>query len=84
MGVIVKLYIELTMYLSHSKTVGTLKESTLQIYLSSTSQNTNVVINKETYPAFIAEHYHIFVGDLSPEIETQTLREAFLPFGEIS
>jgi len=30
------------------------------------------------------EHYHIFVGDLSPEIETQTLREAFLPFGEIS
>lgn len=30
------------------------------------------------------EHYHIFVGDLSPEIETQTLREAFAPFGEIS
>lgn len=30
------------------------------------------------------EHYHIFVGDLSPEIETQTLREAFSPFGEIS
>ena len=39
---------------------------------------------KETYSAFISEHYHIFVGDLSPEIETQTLREAFLPFGEIS
>jgi hypothetical protein len=32
----------------------------------------------------ISEHYHIFVGDLSPEIETQTLKEAFLPFGEIS
>nr|XP_040576672.1 nucleolysin TIA-1-like [Lepeophtheirus salmonis] len=30
------------------------------------------------------KHYHIFVGDLSPEIETQTLREAFAPFGEIS
>jgi len=30
------------------------------------------------------EHYHIFVGDLSPEIETQTLRDAFAPFGEIS
>lgn len=30
------------------------------------------------------EHYHIFVGDLSPEIETHTLREAFAPFGEIS
>ncbi|XP_046432174.1 cytotoxic granule associated RNA binding protein TIA1 isoform X3 [Neodiprion pinetum] len=31
-----------------------------------------------------SKHYHIFVGDLSPEIETQTLREAFTPFGEIS
>lgn len=29
-------------------------------------------------------HHHIFVGDLSPEIETETLREAFAPFGEIS
>jgi nucleolysin TIA-1/TIAR len=34
--------------------------------------------------SFFAEHYHIFVGDLSPEIETQTLKEAFQPFGEIS
>lgn len=33
---------------------------------------------------FVSEHYHIFVGDLSPEIETQTLREAFAAFGEIS
>lgn len=31
-----------------------------------------------------SKHYHIFVGDLSPEIETSTLREAFSPFGEIS
>lgn len=31
-----------------------------------------------------SNHHHIFVGDLSPEIETQTLREAFAPFGEIS
>ncbi|XP_057659948.1 cytotoxic granule associated RNA binding protein TIA1 isoform X2 [Diorhabda carinulata] len=31
-----------------------------------------------------AEHHHIFVGDLSPEIETQTLRDAFAAFGEIS
>lgn len=30
------------------------------------------------------EHHHIFVGDLSPEIETQTLRDAFAAFGEIS
>ncbi|EFN69369.1 Nucleolysin TIA-1 [Camponotus floridanus] len=32
----------------------------------------------------LTEHYHIFVGDLSPEIETHTLREAFSAFGEIS
>ncbi|CAB0002097.1 unnamed protein product [Nesidiocoris tenuis] len=31
-----------------------------------------------------SNHYHIFVGDLSPEIETQTLRDAFAPFGDIS
>ncbi|XP_071513892.1 cytotoxic granule associated RNA binding protein TIA1-like isoform X5 [Panulirus ornatus] len=31
-----------------------------------------------------SKHFHIFVGDLSPEIETHTLREAFAPFGEIS
>jgi len=29
-------------------------------------------------------HHHIFVGDLSPEIDTDTLRNAFAPFGEIS
>ena len=33
---------------------------------------------------FFAEHFHIFVGDLSPEIETHTLRDAFAAFGEIS
>lgn len=31
-----------------------------------------------------SSHHHIFVGDLSPEIEMHTLREAFAPFGEIS
>ena len=31
-----------------------------------------------------SKHYHIFIGDLSPEIETQQLRDAFSPFGEIS
>ena len=28
-------------------------------------------------------NYHIFVGDLSPEIENQTLWDAFATFGEI-
>jgi len=31
-----------------------------------------------------SNHHHIFVGDLSPEIENETLRNAFSPFGEIS
>jgi nucleolysin TIA-1/TIAR len=30
------------------------------------------------------EHFHIFVGDLAPEIDQNALREAFSPFGEIS
>merc|ERR1712083_340191 len=29
-------------------------------------------------------HHHIFIGDLSPEIDTDTLQNAFAPFGEIS
>jgi len=33
---------------------------------------------------FFSEHYHIFVGDLSMDMEQQQLREAFQPFGEIS
>ncbi|KAJ8317000.1 hypothetical protein KUTeg_004904 [Tegillarca granosa] len=31
-----------------------------------------------------SKHFHIFVGDLSPDIETHQLREAFKVFGEIS
>ncbi|ESO90397.1 hypothetical protein LOTGIDRAFT_92320, partial [Lottia gigantea] len=31
-----------------------------------------------------SEHFHIFVGDLSPDIETHQLRDAFKIFGEIS
>jgi len=31
-----------------------------------------------------SSHHHIFVGDLSPEITTETLRNAFTPFGSIS
>ncbi|GLH02991.1 Protein elav, partial [Gryllus bimaculatus] len=44
----------------------------------------NVPANNFRHSKVAPEHYHIFVGDLSPEIETQTLREAFAPFGEIS
>jgi nucleolysin TIA-1/TIAR len=31
-----------------------------------------------------SKHFHIFVGDLSPDIETHQLRDAFAPFGAIS
>jgi hypothetical protein len=31
-----------------------------------------------------SEHFHIFVGDLSPDIETHQLKGAFQVFGEIS
>lgn len=31
-----------------------------------------------------SKHFHIFVGDLSPEVDNKALREAFQPFGEIS
>jgi len=30
------------------------------------------------------EHFHIFVGDLAPEVDQNALHEAFAPFGEIS
>ncbi|CAI4220613.1 unnamed protein product [Auanema sp. JU1783] len=33
---------------------------------------------------FLVEHFHVFVGDLSPEVDNKALREAFAPFGEIS
>lgn len=32
----------------------------------------------------LSKHFHIFVGDLSPDIDQQKLREAFEPYGEIS
>jgi len=32
----------------------------------------------------LSEHYHVFVGDVSPDIESHQLREAFAPFGQIS
>ena len=38
----------------------------------------------QTFLNSFPEHYDIWVGDLSPEIEDQTLRDAFAPFGEIS
>jgi len=36
------------------------------------------------FSLFVSDHFHIFVGDLSSDIETHQLREAFAPFGEMS
>ena len=30
------------------------------------------------------DHFHVFVGDLSPEITTEDIKAAFAPFGRIS
>lgn len=30
------------------------------------------------------DHFHVFVGDLSPEITTEDVKAAFAPFGKIS
>lgn len=31
-----------------------------------------------------SNHFHVFVGDLSPEITTEDIKAAFAPFGRIS
>ena len=33
---------------------------------------------------FSIDHFHVFVGDLSPEITTEDVKAAFAPFGKIS
>jgi nucleolysin TIA-1/TIAR len=31
-----------------------------------------------------SKHFHVFVGDLSPEVDNKALKDAFSPFGEVS
>ncbi|KAI6222518.1 hypothetical protein M3Y95_00902000 [Aphelenchoides besseyi] len=31
-----------------------------------------------------SRHYHVFVGDLSPEVDNKALKDAFNPFGDVS
>ncbi|XP_032672402.1 nucleolysin TIAR isoform X1 [Odontomachus brunneus] len=84
--------------LSHLNHQGIVPATTNQPTIHSTScspqqqattPNKEMKVNWATSPGNqpkqdTSKHYHIFVGDLSPEIETQTLREAFSVFGEIS
>ncbi|XP_069961604.1 cytotoxic granule associated RNA binding protein TIA1 isoform X1 [Bactrocera oleae] len=48
------------------------------------SQQTQQQISAGSNNSNKPEQFHIFVGDLSAEIETQQLKDAFTPFGEIS
>lgn len=34
--------------------------------------------------ALVLDHFHVFVGDLNPDISTEDVRAAFTPFGKIS
>ncbi|XP_061766810.1 nucleolysin TIAR [Nerophis ophidion] len=47
-----------------------------------------VKVNWATTPSSLKKdttnHFHVFVGDLSPEITTEDVRAAFAPFGSIS
>ncbi|CAD5209476.1 unnamed protein product [Bursaphelenchus okinawaensis] len=59
------------------------------------AMNKRMLLNKEmkvnwaTQPGTQAKvdtsrHFHVFVGDLSPEVDNKQLRESFAPFGEVS
>jgi len=41
-------------------------------------------INRTIALMAFVEHFHVFIGDLSQDVESHQLREAFTPFGEIS
>uniref|UniRef100_UPI003AABEA47 nucleolysin TIAR isoform X3 n=1 Tax=Centroberyx gerrardi TaxID=166262 RepID=UPI003AABEA47 len=48
------------------------------------SQKKDTSING-LFPCFFPpDHFHVFVGDLSPEITTEDVKAAFAPFGKIS
>ena len=70
----------------HFNKCQTYRNSILSVYININWVSANeYTLHIKHWQSFSPpEHYHIFVGDLSPEIETQSLREAFLPFGEIS
>uniref|UniRef100_A0A8D3C914 TIA1 cytotoxic granule-associated RNA binding protein-like 1 n=1 Tax=Scophthalmus maximus TaxID=52904 RepID=A0A8D3C914_SCOMX len=40
--------------------------------------------SSKIYQRIVNDHFHVFVGDLSPEITTEDVKAAFGPFGKIS
>uniref|UniRef100_A0A8D2MCN2 RRM domain-containing protein n=1 Tax=Zonotrichia albicollis TaxID=44394 RepID=A0A8D2MCN2_ZONAL len=53
-----------------------------------TIEGHEVKVNWATTPSSqkkdTSNHFHVFVGDLSPEITTEDIKAAFAPFGRIS
>ncbi|CAG04721.1 unnamed protein product, partial [Tetraodon nigroviridis] len=52
-------------------------------FLICLSQYLFIVVNFFFLPCAL-DHFHVFVGDLSPDITTEDIRAAFAPFGHIS
>ncbi|MBN3324384.1 TIAR protein, partial [Atractosteus spatula] len=48
-----------------------------------TSMTYSFFYTKSIY-LIVSDHFHVFVGDLSPEITTEDIKAAFAPFGKIS
>lgn len=44
----------------------------------------NLVSHKHSVDFVPLDHFHVFVGDLSPDITTEDVKAAFAPFGKIS
>nr|XP_040565401.1 nucleolysin TIA-1-like [Lepeophtheirus salmonis] len=53
-------------------------------WASSPGGSSDSVVHHNLPKPDTSQHHHIFVGDLSPDITTETLKNAFVPFGEIS
>nr|ADF47449.1 TIA1-like protein [Dugesia japonica] len=57
---------------------------TLTIPQLTLAPQTHAPINNISTQEDTSNHYHIFVGDIAPEIETQFLRERFSLFGRVT
>lgn len=47
------------------------------------TRNAYIKVSEYAWECF-SGHFHVFVGDLSPEVDNKALKDAFVPFGEVS
>ncbi|KAK0149928.1 Nucleolysin TIAR [Merluccius polli] len=52
------------------------------LYVGNLSKDVTEILILELFSQI--DHFHVFVGDLSPEITTEDVKAAFTPFGKIS